>query len=54
MDMARQVGVEFTACISCAINQGTLEALEADGIEVIRWGEKLSLLMQNDKHVLTI
>ena len=54
MDLARQAGVEFTACISCAINQGTLEGLEADGIEVIRWGEKLSLLMQNGKHVLTI
>ena len=54
MKMAEQAGVEFTACISCAINQGTLERLEAEGIEVIRWGEKLSLLMQNGKHVLTV
>ena len=54
MKMAEQAGVEFTACISCAINLGTLEALEEEGIEVIRWGEKLSLLMQNGKHVLSI
>ncbi|MGX8774570.1 MAG: DsrE family protein [Bacillota bacterium] len=52
--IARQSGVEFTACLSCAVNLGKLEALEAEGIEVIRWGEKLSLLMQNGKHVLTI
>ena len=53
-DLARQVGVEFTACVSCAINLGIKDELEKAGIEVIRWGEKLSLLMQNDKHVLSI
>ena len=46
--------MEFTACASSANNLGTAQALEADGIEVIRWGQKLSLLMQNGKHVLTI
>ena len=54
MDLARQAGVEFSACISCALNLGTQEGLEADGIEVIRWGEKLSLLLQNNKKVLSI
>ena len=54
MQNARDVGVEFTACASCANNLGTAQALEADGIEVIRWGQKLSLLLQNGKHVLSI
>lgn len=54
MDLAKQVGVEFSACISCAVNLDIVEALQEDGIEVIRWGEKLSLLMQNGKHVLTV
>ena len=54
MDVARQAGVEFTACTSCAMNLGLAEKLEEDGIEVIRWGEKLSLLMQNGKSVLTV
>lgn len=53
-DIARQAGVVFTACISCAINVGLVEELEAACIETIRWGEKLSLLMQNGKHVLSI
>lgn len=54
MDLARQVGVEFTACVSCAANLGIVETLEQNDIEVIRWGEKLSLLLQNGKHVLTV
>ena len=54
MKIAEQAGVEFTACMSCAVNLGTLEGLEEAGIEVIRWGQKLSMLMQNGKHVLSI
>ena len=54
MQNARDVGVEFSACISCANNLQLTEALEAEGIEVIRWGQKLSLLLQNGKHVITL
>ena len=54
MELARQAGVEFSACVSCALNIGTKDALEQEGIEVIRWGEKLSLLLQNGKHVLSL
>ena len=54
MKIAEQAGVKFSACISCAANNGIADALAAEGIEIVRWGEKLSLLMQNDKHVLTI
>ena len=54
MEFARDAGVEFSACISCANNLQLTEALEADGIEVIRWGQKLSQLLQNGKTVITI
>ena len=54
MEIARQAGVEFSACISCAINLGVEEALRDMGVEVIRWGEKTSLLMQNHKPLLSI
>ena len=54
MEIARKAGVEFTACVSCAINLGLKEKLENDKIEVIRWGEKLSKLMQDGKHLITV
>ncbi len=54
MDNARDVGVEFSACLSCARNLGTTEGLEQMGVEVIRWGQKLTELMQSGRHVLTV
>lgn len=54
MEFARDAGVEFSACSSCAANLELIEALEKEGIEVIRWGQKLSQLLQNGKHVLTL
>ncbi|MBR6444443.1 MAG: DsrE family protein [Firmicutes bacterium] len=54
MDIAKKAGVEFTACVSCAVNLGLKEKLENDDIEVIRWGEKLSKLMQEGKHIITV
>ena len=53
MELARDAGVEFSACSSCAANLELTEALEKENIEVIRWGQKLSQLLQNGKHVLT-
>ena len=46
--------VEFSACISCSNILGLTEALNKENIETIRWGQKLTLLMQNGRHVLTI
>lgn len=52
--IARQAGVEFSACISCANNLEITGELEELHIETIRWGEKLSNLLQNGEHVITI
>lgn len=54
IQLAQQAGVEFSACLSCAINLGTRDALEGAGIQVIRWGEKLSSIMQGGGHILTV
>lgn len=54
INIARQAGVEFSACVSCANNLGVTEELEKMDIEIIRWGEKLSNLLQNDEKVITI
>ena len=54
MELARKAGVEFSACIACARNLGTMEALKKDGIEIESWGERLSQLIQNHKHILPL
>lgn len=54
INIARQAGVEFSACISCTNNLGITSEMEELDIEVIRWGEKLSNLLQNGEHVITI
>lgn len=52
--IARHAGVKFSACLSCANNLNVTKELEDLDIEVIRWGEKLSNLLQNGEHVITI
>jgi hypothetical protein len=54
MTLAKQAGVEFTACLSCAINLGTLEKLEEMGLEVKRWGKPLTELIKADEKILTV
>ena len=54
MQIAKHAGVEFSACISCARNLGVIEQLNDMGIKTIRWGEKLSHIMQEGKHLLTV
>ncbi|HKM20474.1 MAG TPA: DsrE family protein [Lachnospiraceae bacterium] len=53
-ELARHVGVEFSACQACAINLGTLDKLNEMSIEVIKWGQKLTELIQNGEHLITV
>lgn len=46
-------GVSFSACRTCAVNLDAVEKLGGDGIEVIRWGAKLTGLMKDGAHILT-
>ena len=51
---AKESGVEFSGCISCARNLGTVERLEALGIELIPWGVPLTELIKEGAHLLTV
>jgi len=48
------VGVRFSACISCAERYGVVDGLRALGIEVIPWGIPLSEILQDGSPLLTV
>lgn len=52
--IAKQAGVEFSACIACANQLGVGEALRGQEIELKGWGEPLTELIQTGAHLLTI
>ncbi len=54
MEKAKEAGVKFTGCLSCAMNLGTEDAMKEAGVETIYWGGKLAELQQNGKHVLSV
>ena len=54
MEAARAASVEFSACLTCADILGTTDTLRAMGLEVVRWGKKLSDLLQSGAHVLSV
>jgi hypothetical protein len=54
MEVAEKAGVRFSACISCAVNIRTREDLEAMGVETVRWGARLTELLQSGQPVLTV
>ena len=52
--LAKHAGVKFTACISCALQLGVVDELEALGVEIIPWGSPLTDILQNDGKLITI
>lgn len=54
IEEAQQSEVEFSACLACAENLGTVEQIEELGIELKYWGEPLTDLVKNGAPVLTI
>ena len=51
---ARQAGVEFTGCIACAQELGLVDAMEALGMELYKWGPPLTELLQSGAPLLSI
>ena len=47
MKMAQHVGVEFSACIDCALQFDAVDKLKALGIESLPWAEKLTQIVKN-------
>lgn len=54
IQVAMNAGVKFSACIACARQLGVIERLEAQGIEVTRWGEPLTMLIKNNEKLITV
>jgi len=52
--MAMQAGVQFSACVSCAVQLGVKQELKNLGMEVIPWGEPLTRLLKEGGHLLTV
>jgi hypothetical protein len=51
---AMHAGVQFSACIACAVNLGVKDTLEGLGIEVRPWGQSLTELIQSGSPLITI
>lgn len=54
VNIARQAGVEITACETCASQLGVLSDLEGMGIEMQKWGEPLTEVLKAKGHLLTV
>jgi hypothetical protein len=48
------VGVRFTACVACAMALGVKGELEALGVEVIPWGERLTEIIKSGMPLLSV
>ncbi|MCE5259898.1 MAG: DsrE family protein [Chloroflexi bacterium] len=51
---AKNAGVRPIACLACARNMGTLEALQAMGVEVFYTGQFLSDWLKSGDQVLSV
>jgi len=52
--IAQNVGVKFSACLSCANQLGVTEKLRKQDIEVKYWGKPLTDLLKNKENLITI
>ena len=50
----QDMGVHFTACITCAEELGVREKLEELNIDLIKWLEPLTLILKNNKKFLNV
>jgi len=51
---AKALGVEISACVTCAKKLGSLESLEKQGIEIKPWGEPLTEILKANGKLLTV
>lgn len=54
IELAKNQGVELSACIACATQYGVVNKLKELGIEVIPWGEPLTELLKADEYILSV
>lgn len=54
IDLARYAGVEFSACVSCARQLGVEQDLDSMGIELIKWGDKLTEVINSEDKLISV
>ena len=54
IEIAKNVGVQFSACIACARQLGVVEKLAEQGIELKGWGEPLTEIIKSGEKLITI
>jgi hypothetical protein len=54
IEIAKQAGVEFSACVSCSSRLSLTSELDELGITTMRWGEKLSDILKNGEALITV
>jgi len=54
IEEAKTAGVEFSGCIACATNLGTVEKLTELNIELKGWGIPLPDIIKEKKHLVTV
>lgn len=54
IQLAREAGVEFSACISCARELGVEAELTGMDLELIPWGPPLTELLKSHAPLLTV
>jgi hypothetical protein len=54
IEIAKQAGVEFSACVSCSNNLSLTSELDELGIKTMRWGEKLSNILKSGEALITV
>lgn len=48
------IGVEFTACITCAKELKVEDELHGMGIHLLKWGQPLTALLKGGKHLVSV
>ena len=52
--MLQEMGVHFTACITCAEELGVKDSLEEIGIDLVKWLHPLTAILKGGKKLLTV
>jgi len=50
----QDLGVHFTACITCAEELGVTEEIRSLGIDLVKWLNPLTELLKENKKLLTV
>lgn len=52
--MLQEMGVHFSACITCAEELGVKDSLEELGIDLVKWLHPLTAILKGGKKLLTV